>query len=178
MRARLMRNPVWPLAVVLVALLFGTASAAAQAGGCALVADPQNGSEMMLRCGQDVTIRNAPGTQYQLENQGKVWPEALELKSGAVMLEFHGGAGRPGFQILAPQAIASVRGTHWIVDVKPGTTSTFVIAGTVEVTRRNGGQSALLGPGEGADVDDGPGPVTVKHWPQPRVKALLSRFGQ
>jgi hypothetical protein len=35
---------------------------------------------------------------------------------------------RREFQILTPQAIASVRGTKWAMEVKPGETSTLVLA--------------------------------------------------
>jgi hypothetical protein len=35
---------------------------------------------------------------------------------------------RREFQILTPQAIASARGTKWAMEVKPGETSTLVLA--------------------------------------------------
>lgn len=165
-------------ALLLLVLLSVCQPAVAQTGGCVLVPDDQNPSEKILRCGDDLAVRTAPGTRYRLENQAQGSPDAARLDAGALMIEFHGSAGRQNFQILTPQAIASVRGTKWVVKAADGQTSTFVMSGTVSVTRRNGGRSANLGPGEGTDVDSGSGPVVVKRWPAARVKALLARFGQ
>jgi ferric-dicitrate binding protein FerR (iron transport regulator) len=156
----------------------GVQPSGAQPSGCVLTKDDQNPSEQILRCGDSLTIHTAPGTRYRLENQAQGAPAAARLDTGALMIEFHGNAGQQNFQILTPQAIASVRGTKWIVDAAAGQTSTFVIAGTVSVSRRHDGRSADLGPGEGLDVGSGSGPVVVKRWPATRVKALLARFGQ
>jgi hypothetical protein len=156
----------------------GAQPGGAQPGGCVLTKDDQNPSEQILRCGDYLTIHTAPGTRYRLENQAQGAPTAARLDTGAMMIEFHGNAGQQNFQILTPQAIASVRGTKWIVDAAAGQTSTFVITGTVSVSRRHDGHSENLGPGEGLDVGGGSGPVVVKRWPATRVKALLARFGQ
>jgi ferric-dicitrate binding protein FerR (iron transport regulator) len=169
-------------ALCLVATLFFYlsywASATAQNHGCVLVRDDQNPSEKILRCGDYLTIRSAAATQYRLVDQTKNPPDSAQLDSGALMIEFKGSTGLHDFQILTPLAIASVRGTKWIVTTQGAQTSTFVISGKVSVTRRNNHQSADLGPGEGTDIDAGSGPVIVKRWPAARVKALLARFGQ
>jgi FecR protein len=165
-------------ALYLLAVLAVCQSAAAQTAGCVLTPDDQNPSEQILRCGDYLTIHTAPGTRYRLENPAQPSPNGARLDSGALMLEFHGSAGRQNFQILTPQAIASVRGTKWIVEAAAGQTSTFVVSGNVLVTRRDGEHLVHLGPGEGVDVGAGSGPIVVKQWPAPRVKALLARFGQ
>jgi hypothetical protein len=162
----------------LLAMLAICPPAVAQTGGCVLTPDDQNPSEKILRCGDYLTIHTAPGTQYRLENRAPGSPGAARLDAGALMIEFHGSGGQQNFQILTPQAIASVRGTKWVVQAAAGQTSTFVISGTVSVVRRSGGRVADLGPGEGIDVDGGSAPVVVKQWPAARVKALLARFGQ
>jgi len=125
-----------------------------------------------------LAMRSASGTRYRLDNPEQRAPEATQLESGTLMIEFHASPERQNFQILTPQAVASVRGTQWIVDAAAGQTSTFVMSGTVSVTRRTGGQSVSLGPGEGVDVDVGSGPLAVKQWPAARVRTLLARFGQ
>ena len=85
-------------------------------------------------------------------------------------------AGQP-LDRLTPHAIATVRGTQFAVDVDAGVTSVFVVEGSVEVSRRDGPATVLLGPGEGVDVRPGE-PLVVREWPQPRVNALLARFGR
>ncbi len=86
--------------------------------------------------------------------------------------------GKHRFQVTTPQAIAAVRGTKWAVDVQDTRTSVLVLAGQVAVRRPTGAGQVLLGPGDGVDVDPGNDALVVKHWPQPRVTALLARLGQ
>lgn len=160
-------------ALLATAMICVGRAALAQSAGCALVPDTQNPAEQILKCGDSVTIRSERGARYQLEA-----PDTARLDSGAVMIEFQPGAVQKSFQILTPLAIASVRGTKWVVDSQSSRMSAFVVSGHVAVTRRSDGRSALLGPGEGADIDARPGPVSVKRWPETRVKALMARFGQ
>jgi hypothetical protein len=156
----------------------GPPVAVAQTSQCVLIPDDQNPPEKILRCGNQLTIHTTPGTRYEVDRQSDGAPGSVRIEAGTLMLEFHAGDAPQNFQILTPQAIASVRGTRWIVDVGAGQTSTFVMVGTVLVTRRNGQQSASLGPGQGADVDAGGGPIVVKQWSALRVRTLLARFGQ
>jgi FecR protein len=172
------RSHALHLLAVLAVMLSFNRPVVAQTGECVLVPDDQNPSEKILHCGDYLLIRTVPGTRYRLENPAPRTPEAARLDAGALMIEFHGSAGRQNFQILTPQAIASVRGTKWIIEAAGDQTSTFVMAGAVSVVRRNGGRTANLGPGEGADVDAGSGPIVVKRWPAVRVRTLLARFGQ
>jgi FecR protein len=141
--------------------------------GCTLVADEHSPTEKILRCGVNLTIRNAPGTNYQVTS-----PNEVKLNSGALLIEFAPGDGKKRFQILTPHAIASVRGTKWAVEVTPERTSTLVISGVVEVKRPKRRSGALLKAGEGSDVSAGSGGIVVKRWAQQRVDALLARFGQ
>jgi hypothetical protein len=115
----------------------------------------------------------------------------IELDSGALLIEFHFKRRRE-FQILTPQAIASVRGTKWAMEVKPGQTSTLVLRGQVTVARKDAAEEVVVGPGQGVDVSNAdagktvrsmsgsakPAPIGVKKWAPDRVKALLARFGQ
>jgi hypothetical protein len=156
-----------------------SAAAVAQSEGCKLFTDEDNPPQKILRCGRALTVRSTYGTAYSLVSDGKRdLPKALKLDSGAVMIEFEPGAGRKDFQILTPHAIAAVRGTKWAVELKPEQTSTLVLFGAVDVSRRNHKQRVLLQQGEGVDVTARPGALEVKRWKPARVQALLARFGQ
>ena len=132
-------------------------------------------------------IRSAPNSAYRLTSpDNRRQPGGARLDSGALLIEFTPNEGRRDFRILTPQAITAVRGTRWAVEVGPSRTSTLVLSGSVEVTRRSSKrgtapgarQSVVLGAGEGVDVTAGTGPIVVKRWAQTRIDALMARFGQ
>lgn len=102
-------------------------------------------------------------------------PEVLQLNGAAAFFELPPGQGP--FQIQTPYAIASVRGTKYIVDVHGMQTSVFVVDGVVAVSRIDGSDAVDLVAGEGIDVSGGD-PMTVRQWPQKRVLALLARFAR
>src|SRR5262249_35725611 len=149
----------------------------AQIPKCALSPDERNPSEKVLRCGDQLTIRNARNTSYRLTGQnGDEMPKGAELDSGALMIEFKPSAAKRSFQIRTPHALAAVRGTTWAVEVDADKTATLVISGVVEVRRPNAKKGVRLRAGQGSDVTSGTGPLTVKRWGKPRVDALLARF--
>jgi FecR protein len=167
-------------------------SALAQSGACVLSPDRRNPNDQILRCGSELTITPAPGTVYRPAAAGEDGlPASVQLDSGALLIEFHSKRRRE-FQILTPQAIASVRGTKWAMEVKPGQTSTLVLLGQVTVARKDAAEEVVVGPGQGVDVSNGdagktvrsmngsakPAPIGVKKWAPDRVKALLARFSQ
>jgi len=165
----------------LIAIGIGAATPAlGQPAGCTLVADDRNPKEKMLRCGDDLTIRAAANSKYQVAGEsGQAPPTEVRLKSGALLIEFKPSERARNFQILTPHAIAAVRGTRWAVEVTPARTSTLVLDGEVEVAQvRARERSARLRVQQGADVTAKPGPVVVKRWGKKRVDALLARFGQ
>jgi ferric-dicitrate binding protein FerR (iron transport regulator) len=150
-------------------------SALAQSNQCELRPDERNPTEKILQCGATLVVRTAPGAGYHSTEA----PKTVQLDDGALLLEFHPSPEHSTFQILTPHAIIAVRGTKWAVDVTSERTSVFVIAGSVKVSRLEAPSSVILKPGEGADVVKGDAaPLVVKRWPEKRVRALLSRFGE
>jgi len=152
----------------------------------------RNPNDQVLRCGSELTITPAPGTvDHPAAAAEDGLPASVQLDSGALLIEFHSKRRRE-FQILTPQAIASVRGTKWAMEVKPGQTSTLVLLGQVTVARKDAAEEVVVGPGQGVDVSNAdagktvrsmsgsakPAPIGVKKWAPDRVKALLARFGQ
>jgi hypothetical protein len=162
----------------LLVLLLSSVPALPQSGICVLTQDKRNPNEKILRCGQELTITPAPGTVYRPAPVGNgALPTSVQLDSGALLIEFKPQKRRE-FQILTPEVIASIRGTRWAMEVKPGLTSTLVLRGTVVVARKDGTGQVAVGPGQGVDVSTAGQlqPITVKAWAPPRVKELLDRF--
>jgi len=163
--------------ILLACALASIEIAAAQSAnkGCA---SENSIAAQTLHCEGGVTIIVENGARYTLQDRGgKGRVDAVELTGGAVLVEVPNKPGGNRFQVITPQAIAAVRGTRWAVDAAESKTSVFVVNGRVAVGRRTGGQGVTLGAGEGVDVQD-TGPLTVKHWPSPRVSALMARLGQ
>lgn len=136
----------------------------------------------VLRCADGLVLETEQGSRLQpIDRNGDGHLEGAELGGRAVLVTLPPGrrVRRDGFQILTPHAIASVRGTVYAVDVTSDRTSVFVERGRVAVARRSAPEAAVtLGPGEGVDVDADQGALTVRRWPQERVRALLERFGR
>jgi hypothetical protein len=183
-------------AVASLASWTGIGSATAQSDACILSPDKNNPNEQILRCGVELTITPAPGTVYRPAAAGEDGlPPSVQLDSGALLIEFHAkdtAKLRHDFQILTPQVVASVHGTKWMMEVKPGQTSAMVLLGQVAIARKDAANSVMVGPGRGVDVaaadpakttkskisSSEPAPIAVKRWAPARVKALLARFGQ
>jgi hypothetical protein len=129
------RNRLYGAEVVLSLWACTAGPALAQSGACVLSPDKRNPSEQILRCGSELKITPAPGTQYHpASTRQDGVPSSVQLDSGALLIEFHANR-RRGFQILTPATIASVRGTKWATEVKPGQSSTLVLEGRVTVRR-------------------------------------------
>ena len=165
------------LAGLAAASLPGTSSAQSANGGCS-IEQVGGTSRHVIHCRGGLTITVEKGAQYQLldrNRNGRV--DGVRLGSKALLIDLP-KAPKEGFEVIAPQAIAAVRGTRWTVDAAGDKTSVFVIEGEVGVRRRAGSGRVTLGPGEGVDVEAGSGPLTVKRWPRKRVVALMARFGE
>jgi hypothetical protein len=163
----------------LFAAAIAGATPAYAAGACALVPNEKMPSEKILLCGDNLTVRPAPGAHYQpLYKKGVPLPVGIRLTNGALLIEFHPAKPKEKFQILTPLAVAAVRGTKWAMDVTKAQTSTLVLDGVVAVTNRRLNQFVVLTEGRGVDITPTDTTVVAKTWGEERVRALLSRFGE
>jgi ferric-dicitrate binding protein FerR (iron transport regulator) len=168
----------FPMIVVALVLVVGTNRGLAQIPGCTPEEARAGPPRHILRCSGGFSLEFEDATRLRvLPRKGKEPPEAVELDDGGILVDDPKALHR-GFQILTPQAVASVRGTSWIVDVAGPRTSVFVIRGKVEVSRRGASSVVTLAPGDGVDVESGGAPLLRKRWAPARAAALLARFGR
>lgn len=99
--------------------------------------------------------------------------DILRLIEG-ILRVFTAEAVADSLKVRTRSAIATPRGTEWIVERTPGSTAVFVIDGMVAVRGTAEGE-VLLAPGEGTDVPDGGAPGAPKRWGQARVDDVLER---
>lgn len=152
-------------------------AAAGQTHGCE-IRSLSNPPRKVLTCPDGLRLTAEQDSKYRLlDRDGNGTPEGAELTGKALLLEIPHGIPNEEFQILTPQAIASVRGTVWAVDVEPGRTSVFVHEGVVSVTPGGDAKAVELRAGDGVDVEPGK-PLNVKQWGAERVRRLLARFGR
>jgi hypothetical protein len=131
-----------------------------------------------IDCRNGLTIVIGPDTELRLASYLADPAGGLDvflgLLSGIVRLI---GAAQPGerrIEVETRNAVASVRSTDWLVDLKPDSTGVFVAEGGVEVRSRSGG-SVVLAPTEGTDVRDGAAPTPARRWGAARRDAALAR---
>lgn len=154
------------------------ASAQSSDTGCSLE-QVAGTSRQILRCRNGLTIIAETGAQFTLVDRDRDGnADSARLRRKALLLDGPTGKAKTDFQVVTPQAIAAVRGTKWVVDVQQSKASVFVVSGHVAVRRPAANTRVLLGPGEGVEVKEGSGRLTVRRWPAARVSALLARFGQ
>lgn len=80
------------------------------------------------------------------------------------------------FGVRAPNLVASVRSTTWLVEAAPSQSSCFVREGRVAVTT-NAGADYSLGPGDGIDVDGSGQTPGVRQWGAARISETRARLG-
>lgn len=164
------------VALAWLVLLIGQAAAQPANMGC--TSSPSAAGTQTWRCDNGITIVAENGARFELKDANRDGHiDSVELSGKALLVEVPRKRGGNPFKVLTPQAIAAVRGTKWAVDAADAKTSVFVADGRVGVTRRAGGRSVVLGPGEGVDVEAA-GALEVKRWGQPRIDALMARLGQ
>jgi hypothetical protein len=163
-----------------IACWIAVAASGAQAQTLGCASSPEtNPARDVLTCAGGLTITAERGTTYRLLDQnGDGRPDGAELRGKALLIELPPARRRIRFQVHTPHAIASVRGTVWATDVSPNRTSVFVARGAVAVRPYASPRTISLRAGDGVDVEPGVATPDVKRWPEPRVAALLLRFGR
>lgn len=169
-------------------ILAGAAASAMVAGvpdrghaetlGCSIGDAPSGPARQVLHCASGPTIEAEAKADVKIIDPGSSGaPHEARIDAGAALLEVP--AGYPGgFQIVTPRAVASVRGTTWVVDVTADATAVFVVAGHVEVKSGETGAGVTLAAGEGVEVGSADLPLKVETWAPARREALLARFGR
>src|SRR5437868_4365137 len=97
---RYMRAGRWPTCAIISALIWlgAPTTVFGQPAGCTLVADERNPADRVLRCGEGLTIRTAPNTEFRLTGQdGGQPPTGARLDSGALLIDFRPDAQRKNF---------------------------------------------------------------------------------
>jgi hypothetical protein len=79
------------------------------------------------------------------------------------------------FDVRTTTAVASVRGTDYLVENTGAKTAVFVAEGRVAVSSRAGSGTVILRQGQGVDVTAERGPLTVKTWGPKRRDEALAR---
>ncbi|WP_300059909.1 FecR family protein [uncultured Roseobacter sp.] len=158
---------------LLAVIITGAGTGEAQVPPNCTVETASDPDRQILACDFGVVLEMEAAAQMGFVDESQV----VDLQSGAVLIEAETGEARP--QIRTPHAIAAVRGTIYVVDVKSDTTSVFVIEGEVAVSPASGGgEGVLLGSGEGVDVGSSGEIPEASAWPANRARALLARFGR
>jgi hypothetical protein len=99
----------------------------------------------------------------------------LSLLSGIIKIIVNDGTRWSRFAVQTETAVASVRGTEWLVEAAKDTSAVLVLNGSVEVASRNPGPVFKLGPGHGTDIKAGAAPTPPKIWGAARRQKALER---
>jgi hypothetical protein len=99
----------------------------------------------------------------------------LELFSGIVRATVNSATGWGRFEVRTATAVASVRGTDYLVENSGEASAVFVAEGRVAVSSRAGAGTVVIRQGQGVDVTAEYTPLTVKTWGAKRRDAALAR---
>lgn len=99
----------------------------------------------------------------------------LDLLSGIVRVTVNKATGWGKFDVRTSTAVASVRGTEYLVDSTDATSAVFVVEGRVAVSSRVGAGTVVIRAGQGVDVTAEYVPLVVKTWGAKRRDAALAR---
>ena len=99
----------------------------------------------------------------------------VELLEGIVRTLLPGGHTWERFDIVTRTAVASVRSTIWIVDVKADSTGIFVENGNVLVSSRADQAQIYLPASYGVDIGVQSAPLEMRVWGAPRVEDVRAR---
>lgn len=160
----------------------------------------RGGAEMPAAVGMDVlqddAIRSASGSRAEVTfTDGSlltIGPESeisvsyfapeeaesnavFDLLAGIARLTVNKATGWGRFEVRTATAVASVRGTDYLVEATPGKSAVFVAEGRVAVSSRAGSGTVVLREGQGVDVPAEKAALTVKTWGAKRRDEALAR---
>ncbi|MEO1190540.1 MAG: FecR domain-containing protein [Pseudomonadota bacterium] len=128
--------------------------------------------------GDGATLVLGAGSRCELQHLHLPTREApgqgLFVISGGILRLLMTKGAWEGFEVRGTTAIASVRGTDFVVASTRATTAVFVVSGIVAVAGDAGG-SSRLGPGAGIDIALGEAAGRSRRWPQERVVRTLAQ---
>lgn len=99
----------------------------------------------------------------------------LDLLSGIVRVTVNAATGWGRFEVRTATAVASVRGTDYLVELGDKGSAVFVSEGRVAVSSRAGAGTVVIREGQGVDVTPEYTPLVVKTWGAKRRDAALAR---
>ncbi|MFK7871522.1 MAG: FecR domain-containing protein [Roseobacter sp.] len=162
---------------LVAALLFSAVAAVAQdSDNCVSVQASDQPARQIFTCGDALSFEREPTAALKIVKQrNDPAPRTIEVENGAIFIAVTPGS--KSTRIRTPHAIATVRGTTYVVDAQTDQTSVFVIEGEVAVRRPNSTSTVVLKAGEGVDARQN-APLIVEEWGAERKAALLARFGR
>jgi len=160
-----------------LAVVFGVTLFCPQAAQACEINAAENAPErQVIACGEAVVIERERAAQLEITKRPNAdAPRVIDVQGGAILINI--SPGQAPTQVRTPHAIATVRGTTYIVDAGDEVTSVFVLEGAVTVRRTIDASTVTLTAGEGADVSLN-APVITQDWEPARAEALLARFGR
>ena len=162
--------------ICLALMFWATLFAAQVAQSCEISTSDTGPVRQVISCGDSVRIEREPAADLKItKSPNAVVPRVIEVKGGAILIKVSPGSDPT--RVRTPHAIATVRGTSYIVDAGPSQTSVFVLEGDVDVKRANDASTFTLNAGEGTDVTLEE-TLTIRRWGETRTEALLARFGR
>jgi hypothetical protein len=99
----------------------------------------------------------------------------LDLLSGIIRVTVNKATGWGRFEVRTSTAVASVRGTDYLVEDNGQASAVFVAEGRVAVSSRVGSGTVVIREGQGVDVTAEYVPLVVKAWGTNRRDAALAR---
>ena len=99
----------------------------------------------------------------------------LDLLSGIVRVTVNAATDWGRFEVRTATAVASVRGTDYLVELSDKGSAVFVAEGRVAVSSRVGAGTVIIREGQGVDVTAEYKPLVVKTWGAKRRDAALAR---
>ncbi|MBK8160700.1 MAG: FecR domain-containing protein [Rhodospirillaceae bacterium] len=99
----------------------------------------------------------------------------LDLVSGIARMTVNKATAWGRFEVRTTTAVASVRGTDYLVEALPEKSSVFVAEGRVAVSSRVGAGTVVLREGQGVDVTGEYVDLVAKFWGEKRRVEALAR---